>query len=115
MTDDDRDLVSAVLASMPPPVVRADFVARVNARIDAEPSVNGWLGLADFRVWTLRLVPAVAALALIAVLWPATSSVSSTTPGSSFSPASVSDWQRDISANALLEAALGPIRSTNAR
>ena len=46
---------------MPPPEVPADFLARVNARID---ETAGWFGLADFRLWTLRLAPAAAALAL---------------------------------------------------
>ena len=60
---------------MPPPDVPADFLARVNARID---ETAGWFGLADFRLWTLRLAPAVAALALIAVLWSGGSSSSAT-------------------------------------
>jgi hypothetical protein len=107
--DDDQTRVTAVLASMPPPDVPADFVSRVNARID---ETAGWFGLADFRLWTLRLVPAAAALALIAVLWPASqtiapapsTAVSETAAG--FSPASASDWQQDVSGETLLAAAL---------
>jgi hypothetical protein len=117
MTDQDQDLVAAALASAPPPEVSPGFLARVNARIDAERAQGdaGWMALADFRLWTLRLVPAAAALALIALLWPA----STTTPASSsaatsaassaaadFRPSSASDWQSDVNANALLEAAL---------
>ncbi len=106
MTDNDQDLVAAVLASMPPSLVSADFLSRVNARID---ETAGWFGIADFRLWTLRLAPAAAALALIAVLWPgASSSPSSVAPPESFSPASVTDWQQDVSADALLDAALHP-------
>jgi len=116
--EDEQDLVAATLRSMPPPDVRGDFLARVNARIDA---TAGWLGLADFRVWTLRLAPALAALALVAVFWPAPSASSSSFSSSSslatvapvdapagFSPASSSDWQKDVSGDALLEAALQP-------
>jgi hypothetical protein len=110
--NDDQAMVSAVLASRPEPQVSADFLARVNARID---ETAGWLGLADFRVWTLRLAPAAAGLALVAILWPETSPASTTTATAttavqvqSFSPASATDWQQDISANALLEAALNP-------
>jgi hypothetical protein len=109
MTDNDQDLVASVLASMPPPDVPADFVSRVNARID---ETAGWFGLADFRVWTLRLAPAAAALALIALLWPGTATTSTPTsspsvaPTASFSPASATDWQQDVSADALLAAAL---------
>ena len=69
--DDDQTLVAALLASTPPPDVPADFLARVNARID---ETEGWFGVADFRLWTLRLAPAAAVLALITVLWPGTSS-----------------------------------------
>ena len=110
MTDEDQEAVAAILASRAQPDVPADFVSRVNARIDA---TAGWFGLADFRLWTLRLAPA-AALALIAVLWPASSTstaaptaVVSETPAS-FSPASASDWQQDVSGDALLAAALRP-------
>ncbi len=98
---------------MSPPQVSADFLSRVNARID---ETRGWFGLADFRVWTLRLAPAAAALALVAVLWPATTTPSTTgspstspvSPAPSFSPASATDWQQDVSADALFEAALHP-------
>jgi len=111
--EDDQALVAAVLASMPPSQVPADFLSRVNARID---TTAGWFGLADFRVWTLRLAPAAAALALIAVLWPATNTTSTTglssspsaSPAVTFSPASAADWQQDVSADALLDAALYP-------
>jgi len=80
----------------------------VNARID---ETAGWLGLANFRAWTLGLVPAAAALALVAVLWPSSPSATaiSTTqsaPQATFSPSSASDWEHDVTANALLEAAL---------
>ena len=109
--DDDQALVASILASMPPPRVSADFVSRVNARID---ETAGWLGLADFRVWTLRLAPVAAALAVIAVLWPGTATTSTpasssfVAPAASFSPASAADWQQDVSADALLDAALQP-------
>ena len=106
--DDDQIRVATLLASIPPPDVPADFVARVNARID---ETSGWFGLADFRVWTLRLAPIAAGLALV-VLWPAaatttsSASTSTVTPAADFSPASATDWQQDVSADALLAAAL---------
>jgi hypothetical protein len=107
--EDDQALVASVLASMPPADVPADFVSRVNARID---QTAGWFGLADFRTWTLRLAPAAAALALIAVLWPAPTSTATSAPlvaqPSTFSPASATDWQQDVTADALLDAALHP-------
>ena len=108
--EDEHDEVAALLRSMQPPEVRGDFVARVNARIDA---TAGWLGLADFRVWTIRLAPALAALLLVAVFWQAPASSASTASTSTdaaaqFSPASSTDWQQDVSGDALLDAALAP-------
>jgi hypothetical protein len=114
--DNDQELVATALASRPTPTVSSGFLARVNARIDAARE-EGWFGLADFRVWTLRLVPAAAALALIAILWPASAAstrLQTSTPAVSapatvtqrFTPSSASDWQRDVTANALLEAAM---------
>ena len=92
--EDEQDLVAALLRSTPPLGVRGDFVARVNARIDA---TAGWFGLADFRAWTLRLVPAAAALALIAMFWSAPDatpavSIPATAAAPSFSPSSSADW-----------------------
>jgi hypothetical protein len=110
--DRDQEAVAAVLKSLPAQEVSPGFVARVNARID---ETAGWLGLADFRKWTLGLVPAAAALVLAAILWPAApsapsssaSSSNSSSPSSSpFMPSSYEDWQRDVTANALLETAL---------
>jgi len=106
--DEDQETVAALLASMPPPDVPADFVARVNARIDG---TEGWLGVADFRLWTLRLAPAAALFALIIVLWPGAStettiSTGSTAAADSFRPGSVADWQQEVSSDALLVAAL---------
>jgi hypothetical protein len=117
--EDEQDLVAALLRSMPPPDARGDFVARVNERIDA---TAGWLGLADFRAWTLGLAPAACALALIAVLWTSPSSTTSApaasaapAPATTFRPASSSDWQSDVSGDALLEAALTPNGGDGAR
>ena len=113
MDHDEQELVASILRSMPPPDVRGDFVARVNARIDG---TDGWLGLADFRLWTLRLAPAAAALLLVAALWGGTAQgrdgtaaqpVSQAAPVT-FSPTSSADWQRDVSGNAMLDAALAP-------
>lgn len=114
---DDRDPVAAALRATAPPDVSPGFLAGVNARIDA---AEGWLGVADFRVWTLRLAPIAAVLAMLALFGGSTSSssattsttsttssTSATTAASTFVPSRASDWQRDVSANALLRAALG--------
>ena len=61
---------------MPPPEVSAYFLARVNARINADGT--RWFALADFRAaWTLRLAPAAAAMALVAALWSGAAAESS--------------------------------------
>jgi hypothetical protein len=119
--EDEQHLVASILKSAPAPDVRGDFIARVNARIDAAAEA-GWLGLADFRVWTLRLAPAAAALALLAALWasPGSASVTATAAptaeaASTFSPASSTDWQRDVTADALLDAALSPRGGSDGR
>ena len=113
MMDEDQEAVAAILASRAQPDVPADFVARVNARIDA---TAGWFGLADFRLWTLRLAPLAAALGLFAVLWPAAAPTGTATvpaaTAAGFSPASATDWQQDVSAEALLEAALQPAQGS---
>ncbi len=113
--DRDQDAVAAALRALPQAHVSDDFLARVNARID---ETAGWLGLADFRAWTLGLVPAAAILVLLAILWPGPASSTAAPPpqpvatesssSATFSPASYSDWQRDVTANALLDAALQP-------
>jgi hypothetical protein len=114
--DPDQDLVAAALSSAPPPEVSPSFLARVNARIDERRTITGWLALADFRAWTLRLVPVAGAMAVLAVLWPGTvgdssvattsSSTSSSAAPQTFTPSSVNDWQQDVTGNALIEAAL---------
>jgi hypothetical protein len=105
--DDDQKFVAALLASTPAPEVSADFLSRVNARID---ETEGWFGAADFRLWTLRLAPAAAVLALITVLWPGASSEATATvttvAADTFRPAAQDDWQQEVSSDALLAAAL---------
>src|SRR5262249_13795163 len=88
--EDDREPVAALLRALTPAPVSADFLARVNARIDG---TAGWLGLADFRAWTLGLVPAAAALVLLAILWPSSTQARAS---QTFTPSSYTDWQQDV-------------------
>jgi hypothetical protein len=97
----DQRLVRTVLASTPPVSPSSQFLARVNARID---ETAGWFGLTDFRAWTFRLVPAAAALGLFA--WLGTATTATPVPSPTFSPASALDWQSDVPADALLDAAM---------
>jgi len=84
----------------------------------------GWFALADFRTWTLRLAPIAGALVLVGLLWtpaspttesPATASPAQPSQAQAFTPASASDWQRDVTANALLEAAFDRMGDSGAR
>ena len=108
---DEQAMVAGLLAATPAAEVSRAFLARLNARIDDSETV---LGLVNYRAWTLRLAPVALALALVALFAtasntsPDTTSFTSTAPAAaqSFSPASLADWERDVSANALLEAAL---------
>ena len=73
-------VVAAWLRTRPADHVSPDFTARLAARLD---DVSGWFGLADWRVWTLRLAPLAAMLALAIVLGS-----ESTTPTS----VTIEDW-----------------------
>jgi hypothetical protein len=119
--DRDQESIAALLRETPAAPVSSNFLARVNERIN---ETAGWLGLTDFRAWTIGLVPAAVALVLLALLWPATTVTSSTaaptappqvTSAQTFTPSSYSDWQQDVTANALLEAALQSPARTDAR
>lgn len=107
----DQVAVRAWLAQTPEVAVPADFRDRVNARID---DGEGLLGVADFRAWTLRLAPLAALLALAAWLGLGAASspaASATSAPAAFAPSRAADWQRTVSGNALLEAALRPAGS----
>src|SRR5947199_6349155 len=104
--NDDQELVAAALASRPADEVPADFLLRVNARINALRREEGWFELADFRAWTLRLVPVAGVLVLVGVLWPGSSTATEAPSAPAmqapavaaqpFTPASASDWQREV-------------------
>ena len=61
---DQRHVARALRARLPV-AVSPGFAARLAARLDAEPM--GWLGLANWRAWTVTLTPV--ALALVFVAW----------------------------------------------
>ena len=60
--------ISGWLQSRPADRVSDAFSARLAARLD---DASGWFGLADWRVWTLRLTPVAALLAAFVLLGPA--------------------------------------------
>lgn len=65
---DEQKAVKHLLATMPAVDVSPDFAARVRQRV--AQSIRWW-EFADWRVWTLRLAPVAALLALLA--WVPTS------------------------------------------
>ena len=112
---DDQIAVRAWLSRTPDAPMPPAFGDRVNARIDAS---DGLLGVADFRAWTLRLAPLAALLALAAWLGiggvpssPSPTAASAASSLTTFTPSRQADWQRTVSGNALLQAALFPSRS----
>ena len=107
---EDQRQVASILAWAAAPDVSPAFLAAVNGRIDASDEL---LESVDFRWWTLRLAPIAAVLALVAYLGvgarvTTTATQTSTQALATFSPKDASDWDRDVTANALLEAALKP-------
>jgi hypothetical protein len=61
----DQRHVARALRARSPLAVSPGFAARLAARLDAEPT--GWLGIANWRTWTVTLTPV--ALALVFVAW----------------------------------------------
>lgn len=59
--------VRDILRSRPPVAVSPGFDMRLAARLDAISSAWEWLTVADWRVWTYRLAPVAAVLALFTV------------------------------------------------
>lgn len=101
--------VKQALADLPMASVSVDFAFRVRERVSAR-----WIDAFDWRVWTLRLAPVAALLALLTVL-PFDRSTSSTETASADTAQSLSGsldsnmqllLNPDSDAHALLEAAL---------
>jgi predicted anti-sigma-YlaC factor YlaD len=114
-TADAQAEVAAILRSRPVSLPPAGLAARVSARIEAG---RGWLGLADWRLWTLRLAPVAAALMAVA-LWlgadTRTDAVTSLAPlveswasGEETPGASATSilWRADLSPDAMLSTVL---------
>lgn len=58
-----QEAVAAVLSQRPDAAAPLGFSARVTARLDRPPT---WLGVIDWRRWTVRLAPVAAAFAVAA-------------------------------------------------
>jgi anti-sigma factor RsiW len=94
--------VKARLGELPFARVSSAFTERLMRRL-AEPA---WLDIANWRVWTLRLAPIAALLALLASLSP---SAGTSSPDSL--PAVLESWatvEEDVQMRRLLNPAVGP-------
>ena len=105
--------VAVVLRSRQPSAVPSGFAARVASRVAEE---SGWLGLAEWRTWTLRLTPVMAAVAIAVVLTVGRTTVvtSSTAEASTADPATTLMTASAISGEALVDMALTGTISTSA-
>ncbi len=72
--------VAAWLHTRPADHVSPEFATRLSAELDV---ASGWLGVADWRVWTLRLAPVAAVLAIATLLGLG---------GPTERPVSIEDW-----------------------
>jgi hypothetical protein len=87
--DEQREVV-AVLRSRPVTPVSATFSQRLAARLD---EASGWFGIADWRIWTIRVAPIAAAIALVALLTSSSTRTQPSTPLPS-SPITIDEWAR---------------------
>ncbi len=76
----DQRAVRDILQSRPAQAVSPAFASRLSERLD---DASGFFGIVDWRVWTYRLAPLAAVLAIIAVLFSSQSAAA---------PLSLEDW-----------------------
>ena len=101
----EQEAVAAVLRSRQPSAVPSGFAARVASRVAEE---SGWLGIAEWRTWTLRLAPVMAAVAIAVALTVSRTTVvtPSTAQESTADPATTLMTSSGISGEALVDMAL---------
>ena len=105
---EDQRAIAALLRARPPDVPSAEFCAALAARLGA---AGGWLAIADWRRWTLRLSPIAALLVIGALLSDGLSNPPTTGRPTGWgaseptSPASVL-WQFDMAPDAVVETLL---------
>ena len=103
----EQRAVATILRSRPLQSLSPDFARRLAGRLD---DVSGWFGIVDARVWTFRLAPVAAVLALVAILGSNSSTSQRSVQtledwarsGVEGSGASML-WQQDVNAESLLE------------
>jgi len=88
--DEQREVV-AVLRSRPVAPVSATFSQRLAGRLD---DASGWFGIADWRIWTFRVAPIAAALALVALLTSSSARTQTSTTTQTTAPITIDEWAR---------------------
>jgi anti-sigma factor RsiW len=101
---EDQRAVAALLRGRPPDLPSPEFLAALASRLDA---AGGWLAIADWRRWTLRLAPIAAVLVLGALFTTGTppSSPVSRPNWESADPTSAASvlWQLDMPPDSVVE------------
>lgn len=105
---DTQRSVSAWLRTRPADRLSPHFASQLAARLD---EASGWFGIADWRVWTLRLAPVAAALALATYLGlgastPTPATIEEWTLATTDSSAESILWESDMSADSVMETML---------
>ena len=102
--------VSNLLRSRESETLSPAFASRLAARLD---DASGWFGLLDWRVWTFRLAPVAAGLALAAYLTTGSASDSGAAITlNDWAAATTAQseaallWQQDVTSDSLLESML---------
>ncbi len=108
---DEQRHVAQVLQGRPPVTVPPGFAASLAARLDAE---QGWVGLGNWRRWTVTLAPVAAALVFVAWMGGAARTPVTSLPDDTFDTWTISNtagepaalFLQSSSGDALLEAVL---------
>jgi hypothetical protein len=117
---ENQRAVVRLMRSRPPDRPSDEFSQALRGRLDR---AHHWLGIADWRVWTLRLSPAAVLLAATAFLWqlpPRTSGGSPTAAGLETTVEIASGdsvlWQFELTADSVVDAMLtSPVPRRGAR
>ena len=84
--------------------------AQLAARLD---ETSSWLGLLDWRVWTLRLAPVALAIFLAAVFSGSPSTSTATTSGTEITPATLDTWTHGVDESSSVASAVWQDRTSS--
>ena len=105
----EQRFIAGVLRSRPALQPSPAFAAKLAARLDED---SGWLGLLDWRTWTLGLAPVALAILLIAV-FAGSSSAPSINPSAAETAATLDTWTRGVNETSSVAAAVWQDRTSS--